>query len=310
MYDIIGDIHGHAGELRSLLGRMGYEERGGAYRHSGRTALFVGDFIDRGPAQVETVDIARRMVDSGSAMAVMGNHELNAIAWHTTDPGNPGDFLRSRHSGKWGAKNRRQHAAFLAEVEDKPVLHRELIDWFLMLPLWLELPEIRVVHACWHPERIEWLRPRLGQGNRMTRELMIEATREGAPEFVATECLTKGIETGLPDGHSFRDKDGHERRNARIRWWDREATSFRDAAIVPGELRSKLPASPIPDAARVHDTSDKPTFVGHYWERGRPEPLASRVACVDYSAGKGEPLVAYRWNGESVLEADGYVASR
>ena len=46
-----------------------------------------------------------------------------------------------------GRKNRKQHAAFLAEVEGKPALHAEIIDWCLTLPLWLELPDLLVVHA-------------------------------------------------------------------------------------------------------------------------------------------------------------------
>ena len=61
------------------------------------------------------------MVDAGSALAVMGNHELNAIAWHTPDPDEPGEYLRPRiPQPKWGAKNRTQHEAFLAEVEADP----------------------------------------------------------------------------------------------------------------------------------------------------------------------------------------------
>lgn len=91
------------------------------------------------------------MVDAGSAYAVMGNHELNAIAWHTPDPRCPGEYLRSRESAKWGQKNRKQQAAFLAEVEDRPALHSEIIDWFLTLPLWLDLPGLQEVHACWNP---------------------------------------------------------------------------------------------------------------------------------------------------------------
>ena len=71
------------------------------------------------------------MVDAGAALAVMGNHEFNAIAWHTPDARHPGDFLRSRFSAEYGDKNRKQHAAFLAEVEDRPALHPEIIDWFL-----------------------------------------------------------------------------------------------------------------------------------------------------------------------------------
>ncbi len=54
--------------------------------------MFVGDYIDRGPAQVETIEIVRRMVDKGTARAIMGNHALNAIAWVTEKRGGkPGE---------------------------------------------------------------------------------------------------------------------------------------------------------------------------------------------------------------------------
>jgi hypothetical protein len=124
-YDVIGDIRGQADKLEALLRTLGYRDTAGAWRHPERQAIFVGDFIDRGPAQVRSVNIVRSMVDAGAALAVMGNHELNAIAWHTTDPRHPGQYLRSHDSAKWGEKNRKQHAAFLAEVEDKPALHSE-----------------------------------------------------------------------------------------------------------------------------------------------------------------------------------------
>jgi hypothetical protein len=55
---------------------------------------------------------------------------------------------------------------------------------------------------------------------------------------------------------------------------------------------------------------DRPTFIGHYWfdPRERPAPAARRVACVDYSAGRGGPLTAYRFKGEPELTADRFVA--
>ena len=149
-YDVIGDIHGEYDKLVALLAKLGYRETGGTWRHPARKALFVGDFIDRGPNQVKTVNLVRSMTDAGSALAVMGNHEFNAIAWFTPDPANPGEFLRPHFSEKYGSKNREQHAAFLAEVEARPGLHKEIIEWFLTLPLWLDLPGLRVVHACWH----------------------------------------------------------------------------------------------------------------------------------------------------------------
>src|SRR5690349_13732710 len=58
-FDIIGDIHGCADELRELLDRLGYRPTAeavnatlpaGAYIHpAGRTAIFLGDLVDRGP---------------------------------------------------------------------------------------------------------------------------------------------------------------------------------------------------------------------------------------------------------------------
>jgi hypothetical protein len=100
-YDIIGDIHGQVDKLEALLRTLGYRDTAGAWRHAERQAIFVGDFIDRGPAQVRSVHIVRRMVDAGAALAVMGNHELNAIAWHTPDARHPGQYLRSHDSAKW-----------------------------------------------------------------------------------------------------------------------------------------------------------------------------------------------------------------
>ncbi|MFD8654598.1 polynucleotide kinase-phosphatase [Streptomyces mirabilis] len=71
-FDIIGDIHGCASELETLLGKLGYVD--GAHPQ-GRTAVFVGDLVDRGP---DTPGVLRRvmsMVAAGDALCVPGNHE-------------------------------------------------------------------------------------------------------------------------------------------------------------------------------------------------------------------------------------------
>ena len=73
--DIIGDIHGHAIELVALLENLGYQRHGQCYRHSDRKVVFVGDFVDRGPAIGEVIAIARATVEAGDGFAVMGNHE-------------------------------------------------------------------------------------------------------------------------------------------------------------------------------------------------------------------------------------------
>ncbi|HBG30484.1 MAG TPA: hypothetical protein DDW98_07640 [Gammaproteobacteria bacterium] len=175
-YDIIGDIHGHADKLEALLVRMDYRERGWGWRHADRTAIFVGDFIDRGPHQLRTLEIVQAMLKAGAALAVMGNHELNAIAWHTPHPEQQGEYLRSHVHPTMGDKNRRQHERFLEEVEDDPVRHQKIIDWFMTLPLWLDLPGIRVVHACWHQPLMDWLRPHLTGQLQLRPELLQSQT--------------------------------------------------------------------------------------------------------------------------------------
>lgn len=296
-YDIVGDIHGQAGKLEALLAGLGYRIRDGAYRHPERTAIFVGDLIDRGPRQLDSVMIVRRMVEAGSAQAVMGNHEFNAIAWHTPDPDAPGEFFRP-HSGAIGGKNRHQHAAFLAEVEGDARLHQEVVDWFLTLPLWLDLPGLRVVHACWHEVHMHALMPVLTHQRQLTPESVAAASRRGSAEFLAVETLTKGVEVPLPDGHLFHDKGGHPRKEVRIRWWDPHATTYRQLALMPDDARERLPDLLLPPGVRPTSGDPTPVFFGHYWMQGRPVLQSPVAACVDYSAGAGGDLVAYRWDGE------------
>lgn len=303
MYDIIGDIHGHYGKLEALLRRLNYRESDGAWRHAGRQAIFVGDLIDRGPGQVETVQAVRAMVEAGTAQCVMGNHEFNAIAWATPDPQRPGEYLRPRGM----EKNRAQHREFLGQVGEDSARHREFVEWFRTLPLWLDLGGIRVVHACWHAPSLDWLGPQVGQDNALTESLLIAGSRRGHDAYRSIESLCKGLEVPLPQGASFRDKDGIERRETRIKWWDPQGVTFRQAAIVAPEHVDRIPDMAIPEAFRPQAYAGPPVFFGHYWLTGTPRLLQENVACLDYSVARGGPLVAYRWDGEGKLSADRFV---
>ncbi|WP_462321583.1 metallophosphoesterase [Halochromatium sp.] len=299
-YDLIGDLHGQAQRLRRLLEQLGYRETDGTYRHPQRQALFVGDFIDRGPSQRETVAIVRAMVEAGSAQAVLGNHEVHAIAYATEDPEAPGTHLRPRSE-----KNRRQHQDFLKEVEHLPELHAEIIDWFRSLPLYLELPGLRVIHACWDREQLAAIRPFLDDANCLTEGGFIAASRPGHPAHTALESLIKGIEVALPDGHRYQDKTGHWRTDVRVRWWDETATDLRDAALLDADQREQLPpAIPVAPSARPGYRDPQPLFIGHYWLDGEPAPLTPKVACLDYSGREPGVLCAYRWQGETQLRAE------
>ncbi|MCM1977017.1 MULTISPECIES: polynucleotide kinase-phosphatase [Streptomyces] len=71
-FDIIGDIHGCSAELESLLGKLGYVD---GVHPEGRTAVFVGDLVDRGPDSPGVLRRVMSMVESGNALCVPGNHE-------------------------------------------------------------------------------------------------------------------------------------------------------------------------------------------------------------------------------------------
>ncbi|QWB22513.1 MULTISPECIES: polynucleotide kinase-phosphatase [Streptomyces] len=71
-FDIVGDIHGCAAELDSLLGKLGYKD---GVHPEGRTAVFVGDLVDRGPDSPGVLRRVMAMVKSGNALCVPGNHE-------------------------------------------------------------------------------------------------------------------------------------------------------------------------------------------------------------------------------------------
>ncbi|MFD9038179.1 polynucleotide kinase-phosphatase [Streptomyces bottropensis] len=71
-FDIVGDIHGCASELEALLGKLGYVD---GVHPEGRTAVFVGDLVDRGPDSPGVLRRVMSMVGSGNALCVPGNHE-------------------------------------------------------------------------------------------------------------------------------------------------------------------------------------------------------------------------------------------
>lgn len=87
-FDIIGDVHGCFLELKELLEKLGYkitaqQERNSFEQHfgytveppAGRRAIFVGDYVDRGPASNEVLRLVMSMVKSGAAIGVPGNHD-------------------------------------------------------------------------------------------------------------------------------------------------------------------------------------------------------------------------------------------
>lgn len=128
-------------------------------------------------------------------------------------------------------------------------------------------------------------------------------------QFKAVETILKGKEIPLKSGASFKDKDGNVRHNIRVRWWDREATSYKDAFVGPESARTHIPDDQIEGDHMVEYSHEAPPVIlGHYCMEGEPVPLAPNIACLDYSVAKpGGKLVAYRWDGEQTLDPGKYV---
>jgi hypothetical protein len=302
-YDIVGDIHGHAAKLQRLLRRLGYEERDGISRHPSRQLIFVGDFIDRGPEIRRTLQIVRAMIGAGTARAVMGNHELNALLYHTKAP--DGNWLRPHTD-----KNTDQHQRTLDQIAlSDRAEWKDWLNWMLKLPLWLDLGSCRVVHAAWDDESVKTL----GTQDTLTKRNLAKVGDRLTPEGKAVDSLLKGPEYELGDGTLLVDKEGFVRTSVRAKWWIpiRPGVTHAEAAMPVGEIRGE---GRVPDGFALPGYSPKasPVFFGHYWldAKDGKAPLASNVACLDYSAGKGGPLglVAYRFDGEGILNNKKFVA--
>ena len=304
-YDVIGDIHGYSAKLEALLDKLGYTRRGKSWvPPQGRRAIFLGDLIDRGPDQVRVVEIVRTMIDAGNARSVMGNHEFNAIGYATRSRESPDDFLRP-HS----AKNICQHEAFLRQVGPNSPLHVELTEWFKTLPPVLDLGGIRVVHAWWHEPYVETVRQHWQENRPMPDAFLFEAYSKHSAGWEAMDGLTKGLEVTLPAPFSFIDHSGQKRTMARTKWWHEEPRNFRDVAIVEDGKQHTIPDVPLPHDYMGKPVQGSPVFVGHYWMSGDPEPVSAKVACLDWSAAKDGPMVAYRWDGEQTIRPENFVCA-
>jgi hypothetical protein len=259
------------------------------------------------------IETVRSMVWAGSAVAIMGNHELNALFYH--EPGlsktgatcdgaacdhAPGPFMRDHTE-----KNRGQHQSFLEAYPDV-IERKEVLDWFPELPVFLDLSGIRLVHACWDQASIDVIARQCPDG-RLRREHLADVALERSDLARAVETVMKGPEVPLPEGVEFHDYGGNLRQHVRLGWWGGEGATWRDAALSVPDT-SELPNTLVPPELLSSSLSaDAPlVLVGHYKMPGLPSigPNAKQAACLDFL---GAPC-AYRWSvGERDLHADNLI---
>ncbi|GAA5120711.1 metallophosphoesterase [Luteolibacter yonseiensis] len=301
-YDVIGDIHGHAVELGSLLEKLGYRRNvAGTYMppEADRITVFTGDYIDRGGENFEVIRTVRDMVSAGHAHAIMGNHDLNAVLFHTLHPDSETGEMKPLR--KHDLYHTRLHQTFIDELERDPESGEENLGWLKSLPICLERDGLRFVHAMWDQAALDHLRADglLNADGTLHPDHWHELAMKGTPGCDAVDLLTKGQKIDLPPGVEFINADGHTRGEARLKWWadagDAGLMLYQAVLGVPAEAMPDIPAPEVvKDRMRqLQDTRGTVVFFGHYWMSGEyPTVETERAICLDQSVAKDGYLAA------------------
>lgn len=296
MYDIIGDVHGYASLLKKLLLKLGYEKSNGSFSHPSRKAIFVGDFINRGPEIRKTIRIIRAMVETGSAFAILGNHEINAILFHLKDKG-----------GKSLVKEPRKNYLSLFKTINEflayPDEWKSHLKWMRRLPLFLEFDGIRVVHACWSEDAIQVIKKEFNN-ERSRKSIFREYYKNSKSELSKSITLiTKGIDFKMPGDMRVTNNKGISPRTFRLCWWENPLNkTFNEMCF---ESKFELPKYSIPKEILpetfVYSDNEPIVFFGHYCRAKGPQIVKPNICCVDSCVTGTKTLSAYCWEGEKVL---------
>lgn len=296
--DIIGDIHGEIQALEQLLHHLGHDGR----NHPSRKLVFIGDLCDRGPNNVAVIERVRALVEQGHAYAILGNHEINLLMDEAKD------------GSGWYFDERRQpdtphYAPFTRAT---PAQRPAIREFFQNLPLALQSPSLRIVHAAWDPAAISAI-ARIPRGNIVQAMRRWEQDTQAAahsndlyqryldeksrwaveledpvrppPYLAAIACyevleqqinpikrLTSGIEARSAAPFYSGNRWRYSDRTA---WWDSYTD---DTPVVIGHYWRMFDLPSINNASRYSLLFD---HVGATSWHGRNH----RVFCVDYSVG-------------------------
>jgi hypothetical protein len=298
--DILGDIHGELDALTSLLAHLGYlATPGRGYRHpAGRKLVFVGDLIDRGPDSPGVVRLVADLMASGTALAVMGNHDLNAAA------------LKRKADNTWlfghGPISPFERPIGSSREAD------ELISILASLPVALEREDLRVVHAAWDDASVAALHGSVGAATALhDHEARIESGLAADLDEIDRNLAIQNLNpvrvlTSGPEGRAASPffAGGKMRGESRERWWN----GYSAAPVVVFGHYWRIPALEL--------QKDDGLFAGTHLHAmlGR-----NNAICIDYSVGSrgatrklGRPggpftgrLAALRWPERELVFDDG-----
>ncbi len=225
--DIVGDVHGEIDALRSLMRWLGYNDDG--EHPAGRRLVLLGDLIDRGPDSPAVVELVKRLVQSGRAQCVLGNHDLNILL---------GDKKHDNHwffGEEWSLEGPGSPPTPAVLADNN--IRQTVVDFFKSLPLVLERDDVRAVHACWDDSMVETARQSTDALELHRRYVdLINADLGDQSELDeidrALEHQNRNPVKVLTSGKEHRisppfEASGKLRHEERIRWWEEcEADPF------------------------------------------------------------------------------------
>ena len=299
--DIVGDIHGEIDAVRNLLKVLGYDAHG---KHpGGRSLVFVGDLVDRGPDSPAVVRLVRQLVDAGRAQAILGNHELNILRGER------------KQGNDWFWSEGSPRDLKFSPFENASITERDdMLRFFESLPIALSRDDLRICHAAWHEPSLTALSGGTGGGSiaelfdvmeeRAEKILRNDGWHERAEEeksawahLFATADVDMPMLHALGKCDEIRQMDNPLRvltsgieRKAELPFFTSGQWRFSERQCWWDEYRD-----------------DVPVVVGHFWrqylpmgraELGKGDPYlfegvapnawlgtGGRVFCVDYSVG-------------------------
>jgi hypothetical protein len=276
-YDLIGDVHGYLDLLESLVEQLGYTRKGKSYEHpEGRKLIFVGDLINRGPNSIGVLRAVRETCEQGNGFLTLGNHEFKVLQLDAANKPLPNTSYES------------------------------FLPWLKTIPLFLDLEEIRVVHAAWHFSSISYL-----SESQLTKDEFIQRTCDKtSPERKAVDLILKGVKADLPIHSTLCDRFKKVRKKGRLRWWeDLKGKPFSEALFSPMYGKSIIEFPKLEDIIQVepYPKDEKLVFTGHYCLEPHVPKINENIACLDGCVTCDKKLWAYRHNRNNKLSEENLV---
>lgn len=153
----ISDIHGCYDEFNRLLEKVKYDS-------SQDQLILVGDYVDRGKDNLRTLEMVKKLVDEGSAIALRGNHDQMFLDYVTRPYIYDNVFNYLRNGGDATLRNmikdfdsyQWHDESYVSWATDIITEYEDLIDFVNKLPYYHKIDNYVFVHAGVNPYLKNW----------------------------------------------------------------------------------------------------------------------------------------------------------